>query len=149
MGVKVSFANPIQPLTLRQPDQNYSVAANEAGEFAFPHEEGDYTIVAQNENGFAVKHCKAGTQPGTVQLQSWGKIEGRITQGTSEIANHLVSLSDLSVEKQGQPRIDLQQFARSDERGNFSFDSRQRIEHHSRAGSADMRKESSIRGIVL
>lgn len=122
LGAMVSFANLIQPFTLRQQDHNYSVSANEKGEFAFPHEEGDYTIVAQNEIGFAMKHCKAGKQPGTIQLVSWATIGGKISQGTSAIANHLVSLSDLTLEKQGQPRIDLQQYARSDHQGNFSIE---------------------------
>lgn len=120
-GAMVSFANPIQPFTLRQPGQNYSDAANEKGEFAFPHEEGNYTIIAQNELGFAIEHRKSGNQPGTIQLQSWAMIDGKIGQGTSEIANHLVSLSNIVLKKEGQPRIDLQQYVRSDHQGNFSF----------------------------
>lgn len=122
LGSMVSFANPIQPFTLRQPNQNYVVATNEKGEFAFSHEEGDYTIVAQNDIGFAMKHCKAGNQPGTIQLESWAKIDGQISQGKSEIASHLVSLSDLTFEKQGQPRIDLKQSVLSDQQGNFSIE---------------------------
>ncbi len=149
LGSTVSFANPIQPFTLRQPDQNYSVASNEKGEFAFSHEEGDYTVVAQSDIGFAMKHCKAGNQPGTIQLESWAKIDGQISQGTSEIASHLVSLSDLTLEKQGQPRIDLRQSVHSDQQGNFSIEhvppSRYALQaHHSIFTSDELTSTESL-----
>jgi thiol-disulfide isomerase/thioredoxin len=121
-GAKVSLANATQPFTLRQPDHNYTIDTNEAGEFSFSKEVGDYTILAQHELGFALKHCHDRNSPGTIQLQPWATINGKISQGDSAISDHLVSLFDLDLEEQGLPRIDLQQFARSDQQGFFAIE---------------------------
>ncbi len=84
-GVEVGLGSQRQTVHVQNMSMEHTEApkstTDEKGEFWFPSQEGDYTLAAIGEEGFAVATKAEFEKTGTVTLQKFAKVEGTVTRG--------------------------------------------------------------------
>lgn len=82
--VQVRLNEKISPVLLvrrslaRQADNPLTIKTDAEGQFRFPAEASGSWLIAAGETGYAMTQPAAPGAPSTLQLQAWGRIEGRI-----------------------------------------------------------------------
>ena len=92
------------------------------GRFSLPAAMASPTIMAVHEKGYAEITGKELAEKGKIQLQAWGKIEGKLLFGTRLGTNESIMISP-EESGPGQLNYEWDNFKRvTDEKGRFSFE---------------------------
>ena len=122
--VAVGTPTSAPPISMDQPDASFGMAFKVSGEsrFELPATFEPQLIRVFNDTGFA-EVALAPDQPlGTIQLQPWSSVSGRLMQGDKPIANEGVSFQPLVQRGLTEARFHDSFYSQTDFEGNFHFD---------------------------
>lgn len=94
---------------------------NEAGEFEIASQIDPYVLVAFSDDGYAEVRCERNQPPGTIQLQKWASIKGRLTQSGKPIPGYGIDVATIASSIKGQPNFDCALRATTEQDGTFEF----------------------------
>lgn len=100
------------------------VETDAAGRFQFPPQLAPHTLVAIHDQGFAQTAINNTNRTLSLQLQTWGRIEGSLKLRNGQNTGRQILLSRISAPLvRGAFTLDLSAFtAKTDQQGNFVFD---------------------------
>ena len=128
MGAQVALCTPEKGATLgkkRFLDRGESiiVAADTKGQFLFPAELNAHAVVAVHEQGFVQTRLDATNHTLSLQLEPWGRIEGRLNVRHSSNAGQEITFYSLQMAGVRDLSMDLGAYStKTDGRGNFTFE---------------------------
>lgn len=109
---------------IERPDSSFGIAMKVSGSnrFELPATFEPQLVRIFNEQGFAEIDLPVNETLGTVRLQPWAKVTGRLMQGDKPIANEGVSFRPLAKRGLTEARFQDSFYTRTDHEGYFEFD---------------------------
>ncbi len=101
---------------------NYVVHTNQQGDFEIANQLERYALVVVSDQGYGETELAAGTTPGTVKLQRWAKVSGRLMQDGKPVANWNVGLDPIRDQGGDAPRGHVGFSQKTAEDGSFVFE---------------------------
>jgi len=131
-GDPVATASVVQATLSNVPSmQNAELAGGWSGRRITTSEEGEFHLAATSEPvrirvthalGFAEVLRQSDEEIGTIRLQSWAKVSGRLLQAGKPIPDQMIYFSPFPSGKLGEPRFQDRYNTKTDAEGQFEFE---------------------------
>ncbi|MGN6543727.1 MAG: redoxin family protein, partial [Aureliella sp.] len=126
VGADVQFATPtlVPDVSNNSSDGSRLVSArtDDQGRFTWRAQFEPLLIHVIHKQGFAERELGVDEQPGTIQLQPWASIRGRLIQSGKPVANERIEFWPQKRRTSDQPRFEEQYYAITDADGRFEFE---------------------------
>ncbi len=99
-----------------------STRTDDEGEFEFIATISPPVIIATHESGYAEVALNLDQQPGTLKLQPWSRVEGRLMQAGKPVVGNQIYLRPIRMLGGDNPHVQDAFFAQTDIEGRFHFD---------------------------
>ena len=87
------------------------IKTDEHGNFSFPADPRMHSVAAAGPEGFAKLRVKDASQPVTLRLQNWGRVEGTVAESErSRPIDNIVLMDDTAMRYQGSVTLDMNYF---------------------------------------
>ena len=107
---------------LSREDGAWRVTTDKEGRFSFPAETEACLIAVLHDDGYAEAAGEAVRASGEIQIQPWGRIEGRLVRDGKPIVDYRIRMSPIRVQSSDVPSLYSQYYTQTDKEGAFSFD---------------------------